>query len=109
MLPVEPQFLTVDWAEIPEERHSGESGEAYWRVKTFGATRVRMVRYTAGYLADHWCERGHILQVLSGELHTELNDGRSITLGVGMGYVVGDGGPAHRSSTKVETMLFIVD
>jgi|GEM_PF-4387406 len=25
-----------------------------------GNIRVRMVEYTPGYLADHWCNRGHI-------------------------------------------------
>lgn len=109
MLSVPSSFSTVDWSSVPEEFHSGESGAAYWRVQHFGDVRVRLVRYTAGYLADHWCSRGHILHVLSGELQTELDDGQRVTLKPGMGYVVGNDGPAHRSSTLVETTLFIVD
>ncbi|MEG0996589.1 MAG: DHCW motif cupin fold protein, partial [Clostridia bacterium] len=48
--------------------------------------RVRMVEYTAGYLADHWCVKGHILLCLEGELHTELEDGRRFVLRPGMSY-----------------------
>ena len=109
MPPLDTDFLTLDWSEIPEEVHLGERGTAYWRVRQFGNVRVRIVRYSAGYFADHWCKRGHVLHVLSGELHTELEDGRSVVLKPGMSYVVKDDGTAHRSSTQAETMLFIVD
>lgn len=109
MLPVPPTFHEIDWSDVPEELHPGESGAAYWRTKIAGDLRLRMVRYTAGYVADHWCTRGHVLHVLSGELRTELEDGRHVLLKPGMGYVVGDNGAAHKSSTVEETTLFIVD
>jgi hypothetical protein len=35
-----------------------------------------MVEYTPGYVADHWCQKGHVLLVLEGELETVLADGR---------------------------------
>ena len=82
---------------------------AHWRTRQFGAIRVRMVEYSAGYLADHWCEKGHILLCLSGELETELADGSVAVLTPGMSYQVADGAMAHRSRTKVATTLFIVD
>jgi quercetin dioxygenase-like cupin family protein len=102
-------FGTTDWATIPETVHAGETGSATWRTKTFGAIRVRMVTYTAGYLADHWCSKGHILLCLDGELLTELEDGRTFVLRPGMSYQVADGAEPHRSRTTVATRLFIVD
>jgi hypothetical protein len=68
-----------------------------------------MVEYSAGYQADHWCRRGHVLLVLSGELFTELDDGRSFTLQSGMSYQVADDTGAHRSRTATGATLFIVD
>ena len=103
-------FTVTDWSAVPATRHGGETGEASWRTFQFGDARVRMVEYSAGYLADHWCDRGHVLYVLSGELETELRDGRRFTLGPGMSYQVSDfGDAAHRSSTKTGARLFIVD
>jgi len=102
-------FGTTDWSSIPVVRHAGERGTATWRVQQFGDIRVRMVEYSAGYVADHWCTKGHILLCLEGELHTELEDGRTFTLGPGMSYQVADKAEAHRSSTPEGAKLFIVD
>ena len=103
-------FGTTDWSTIEPTDHKGVSGIAYWRTQQLGGIRVRMVEYTPGYLADHWCDRGHVLYVLEGELITELRDGRSFTLKAGMSYQVSDfGDAAHRSSTKTGVKLFIVD
>lgn len=85
------------------------TGQAYWRTQQFGRVRVRQVEYTPGYLADHWCSKGHILLVLNGELRTELEDGRTFTMTAGMSYQVADQAEAHRSSTKGGAKLFIVD
>lgn len=82
---------------------------AFWRTRQFGPIRVRMVEYTAGYLADHWCRKGHILLCLEGELQTELEDGRKYVLTPGMSYQVADEAEAHRSFAPVATKLFIVD
>ena len=106
-------FVTTDWATIPVERHAGDSGEATWRVQYFGPEdnriRVRMVEYSPGYVADHWCSKGHILLCLEGELHTELADGRVSALKPGMSYQVADGAEPHRSYTTSGAKLFIVD
>ena len=103
-------FTVTDWSQVDATTHPGESGSAFWRTLDIGDVRVRMVEYTAGYLADHWCDRGHVLYVLEGELVTELRDGRSFTLKSGMSYQVSDfGDAAHRSSTKTGVKLFIVD
>lgn len=102
-------FGTTDWSEIAPSEHPGETGKAYWRTCQFGAIRVRMVEYTPGYLADHWCKKGHILLCLEGELLTELDDGRRFVLKPGMSYQVADDAEAHRSSTSGGAKLFIVD
>lgn len=102
-------FGVTDWAAIEPTEHPGESGIAYWRTCNFGALRVRMVEYSPGYLADHWCHKGHVLLCLEGELHTELEDGRVFVLKPGMSYQVADGAEAHRSSTAVGARLFVVD
>ncbi|MFC4640233.1 DHCW motif cupin fold protein [Deinococcus hohokamensis] len=102
-------FGITDWSLVEETVHAGERGMARWRTRHFGNIRVRQVEYTAGYLADHWCRKGHILLVLHGQLDTELEDGRVFTLTPGMSYQVADGAEAHRSSTVNGALLFIVD
>ncbi|QDH65987.1 MULTISPECIES: DHCW motif cupin fold protein [Pseudomonas] len=102
-------FGITDWSTVESELHPGISGSASWRTCHFGTTRVRRVDYSPGYLADHWCRRGHVLLCLEGELHTELEDGRRFTLTAGMSYQVGNDMEAHRSSTSVGAKLFIVD
>lgn len=102
-------FCITNWAEIPTTQHAGDQGYALWRTQQFDAIRVRMVEYSENYLADHWCSKGHILLCLEGELHTELDDGRSFTLTAGMSYQVADQAEAHRSSTSKGAKLFIVD
>ncbi len=102
-------FGTTDWSAITPTEHPGETGKALWRTCQFGTIRVRMVDYSPGYLANHWCSKGHILLCLEGELHTELDDGRTFALRPGMSYQVADNAEAHRSSTPSGAKLFIVD
>ncbi len=102
-------FQTTDWSIIPKEEHSGISGKAYWQVLMMNDTRVRMVEYSPGYLADHWCSKGHVIYCIEGEMETELEDGRKFTLSAGMSYEIGDSNEPHRSSTQNGCKLFIVD
>jgi hypothetical protein len=102
-------FGTTDWSNVPATEHKGETGVATWRTQHFGDIRVRMVEYSPGYVADHWCEKGHILLCLHGQLDTELADGRVFTLTAGCSYQVADGAEPHRSSTAHGAKLFIVD
>ena len=102
-------FHTTDWDTIEKTFHRGETGEAIWQTLMLGTIRIRKVEYTSGYLADHWCSKGHIILCLEGEMQTELQDGRVFTLNAGMTYQVGDHAEAHRSSTKKGCKLFIVD
>ena len=103
-------FTVTDWSRMPAVEHPGETGRAIWRTLAIGDVRVRMVEYSPGYRADHWCDRGHILFVVEGELDTELKDGRRFRLEPGMSYQVSDFGDSpHRSSTRTGAKLFIVD
>ena len=102
-------FGTTDWASVPASEHPGDNGIALWRTRQFGSIRVRMIEYSPGYVADHWCAKGHILLCLEGELHTELTDGTKHVLGPGMSYQVGDGTAPHRSSAPKGATLFVVD
>ena len=102
-------FGTIDWEQIVPNEHIGSRGRALWRTQQCGAIRVRMVEYSPDYLADHWCSKGHILLCLSGQLDTELADGRTFTLTPGMSYHVADDTSPHRSSTMNGATLFIVD
>ncbi len=102
-------FGTTDWEEIEETIHPGETGTARWRTREFGGIRVRMVEYSQGYCADHWCSKGHVLLVLEGVLDIELADGRKVKATRGTSYQVADGAEPHRSSTATGARLFIVD
>jgi quercetin dioxygenase-like cupin family protein len=102
-------FGTTDWSKVEPTEHPGEAGTATWRTRQFGDIRVRVVDYSAGYVADHWCEKGHILYCLEGSLTTRLKDGRTFVLTPGTSYQVADGAEPHRSETATGARLFIVD
>jgi len=102
-------FVATDWSQVEATEHPGETGRALWRTRQFGGIRVRMVEYSPGYVADHWCAKGHVLLCLEGELVMELADGRRLTLKPGMSYQVADDAEPHRSRTAIGAKLFIVD
>lgn len=102
-------FTVTDWSTIEPTEQPGITGKAIRRTQHFGDIRVRMVEYTPGYQADHWCEKGHILLCLEGRLETELADGRKFVLTPGVSYQVADHAEPHRSSTTTGARLFIVD
>jgi len=107
-MPPETMSIT-DWLSVPTTEHAGDTGKALWRAANFGEIRVRMVEYSPGYRADHWCGKGHILLCLSGSLDIAIKDGKKFVLREGQSYHVGDGDPPHRSSTAGGAKLFIVD
>ena len=102
-------FCTTEWSKVPETRHEGDAGYATWRTLELGNIRVRMVEYSPGYKANHWCQRGHVLLVLEGELDTKLADGRVVHMEAGHSYQVAEDAMAHRSETTKGAKLFIVD
>jgi hypothetical protein len=102
-------FQTIDWSQVAPTTHPGDRGEAKWWTVERGNLRIRLVEYSAGYIANHWCERGHLVHVLEGSFVSELRDGRSFTLGPGQAYVVSSGDGAHRSRSDAGVRLLIVD
>lgn len=106
-------FQVTEWANIEPTEHTGETGRALWKTQYFGEEnnliRVRMVEYSENYLADHWCEKGHILFCLEGSIESRLKDGRSFTLTQGMSYQVGDHAEPHQSFSLNGAKLLIVD
>jgi hypothetical protein len=102
-------FGVVDWNRLETTTHAGASGEARWRTREFGDVRVRMIEYSPGYDADHWCSKGHFLLCLEGELETLLADGRSFSLAPGQSYQVADGAAPHRSRTRTGARLYVID
>lgn len=102
-------FTTTDWSAVPATGRPGATGRATWRTVEAGDLRIRMVEYSPGYQADHWCSRGHVLLVLEGSLTTELQDGRAFRLTAGMSYQVANDAEPHRSRTDTGARLFIVD
>jgi quercetin dioxygenase-like cupin family protein len=102
-------FSTTDWSEIEAVEYPGETGVAIWKTMYVNNVRIRLVKYSAGYEADHWCSKGHIIYCVEGEMITELQDGRKMPLRTGMMYTVGDNCEAHKSTSVEGCTLFIVD
>ncbi len=106
----EMSFTIVDWTELQASEHLGETCTSHWRCFDQGELRTRLVDYSPGYEADHWCDRGHVLYVLSGRMEIKLRDGRSFHLTPGSGFCVSDNGDAaHRVATNTGCRVFIVD
>ncbi|MBI9036525.1 MAG: DHCW motif cupin fold protein [Bacteroidales bacterium] len=102
-------FQTIDWTKVLKTEHKGETGVAYWQTKQFQGLRLRIVEYSKGYIADHWCEKGHIVHCLEGDFTSELINGKKFNLTKGMSYVVSDELSSHRSVTKNGVKLLIID
>ena len=102
-------YQTIDWSTIPRTEHQGETGTSYWRTLQYPGLRIRIVEYSKGYLADHWCRKGHVVHCLDGEFVNEHQDGGSVVLRAGMTYVVSDELSSHRSRTENGATLLIID
>jgi hypothetical protein len=102
-------YRAIDWASVPRTEHKGETGTSFWRTVEIGGLRIRIVEYSAGYLADHWCQKGHIVHCLDGEFVNEQENGERTAMTKGMTYVVSDGASSHRSRTELGAVLLIVD
>ncbi|MBS1682818.1 MAG: DHCW motif cupin fold protein [Bacteroidetes bacterium] len=103
------KFSATDWNQIDPERHKGTTGFANWKIQHHGEVRLRMVEYSANYLADHWCNKGHFIFCIEGSMITELSDGRKFELKKGMTYQVGDHAESHRTYSESGVKLFVVD
>jgi len=102
-------FSTIDWSTIERVKYDGETGTAFWQTTQFAGLRIRLVEYSPGYLADHWCQKGHIVHCLEGNFMSELADGTTFFLTQGMTYVVSDNLSSHRSISENGVKLLIID
>ena len=102
-------FQTIDWTSVLRTEHKGETGTSFWQTLQFGNLRLRIVEYSAGYLADHWCQKGHIVHCLEGSFISELDNREEFRLTEGMIYIVSDGMSSHRSVSETGVKLLIID
>jgi len=109
MIPSNIPFQTIDWSSVPKTEHTGETGTAFWQTIQFEGLRIRIVEYSAGYIADHWCKKGHIVHCLEGDFISELQHGEKFILTKGMSYVVSDELSSHRSISANGVKLMIID
>lgn len=102
-------FQTINWDQVEKVEHKGERGTSFWQTMQFDGLRLRIVEYSGDYLADHWCEKGHIVYCLEGEFVSELKSGENVLLKKGMTYIVSDNLSSHRSVSQNGVKLLIVD
>ena len=102
-------FQAIDWTSIPKVEHKGETGTSFWQTIQLAHLRLRIVEYSPGYMADHWCSKGHIVECIEGEFINELKSGEKNTMKKGMVYVVSDEASTHRSVSINGAKLFVVD
>ncbi len=102
-------FTTIDWSKVPKSEHPGETGTATWQIMHFPGIRIRLVEYSPGYMADHWCHKGHIVHCLEGKFLSELETGESFLLTPGVTYIVSNEMSSHRSVSEYGAKLLIVD
>ena len=107
--PGDIQFQTIDWLVFDKTMHPGKTGTASWQTMQFSGLRIRLVDYSPGYIADHWCTKGHIVHCLEGRVDSELQNGEVFTLIKDMSYIVSDELSRHRSCTKDGAKLLIID
>ncbi|MEZ4721783.1 MAG: DHCW motif cupin fold protein [Flavobacteriales bacterium] len=100
---------TIDWETAAKEKLDGETGFAEVKTKIAGQIKIRQVTYSQGYLADHWCDKGHVLLVISGQLIIEHIDNTEVKLEANSAYVVGDNSMAHRAKSTEGALVLIVD
>jgi quercetin dioxygenase-like cupin family protein len=102
-------FQTIDWGNIEKTEHTGETGTAFWQTVNHNGLRVRIVEYSKGYIADHWCQKGHVVHCLEGDFTSELENENEFFLTKGMSYIVSDNLSSHRSVSKNGVKLLIID
>ncbi len=102
-------FQTIDWNTVEKTEHGGETGTSFWQTLQFDKLRLRIVEYSAGYMADHWCQKGHIVHCLEGEFKSKLENGEEFYQQKGMSYIVSDNLSSHRSFSEKGVKLLIID
>ena len=102
-------FQIIDWSAIPKIEHKGESGTAFWQTVQFSGLRIRIVEYSKDYIADHWCDKGHIVHCLEGNFVIKLKDGNEYILTEGSSFIVSDGLSSHLTLSEENVKMMIID
>ncbi len=102
-------FQVIDLSTFKRTTQPGETGTVHSQTLQLPGLRIRHVEYSPGYLADHWCVKGHILYCLDGSFTCELKTGEKFELKTGMFYIVSDELSEHRSQTAAGVKLLIID
>ncbi len=106
---MEIPFTIIDWSQVPKTEKTGQHGISSQHVMQYPGLRVRIVEYSAGFMADHWCQKGHIVHCLKGSFESEMETGEKFQLSEGKTYIVSDQMSSHRSNTVTGTKLLIID
>jgi len=107
MMPI--PFTTLNWDEITSIEYKGFTGTSFWKTLQYDGLRIRVVEYSEDYIADHWCQLGHVVYCLEGKFESELENGDRFLLQQGMSYVVSDAMSSHRSISEKGAKLLIID
>ncbi len=102
-------FSATDFDQVPVEIHNGTTGVAEWKIILRDNVRIRLVTFSAEYLSDHWCNKGHIIFCVDGQMVMELENGNRHPIKKGQMHTVGDKIDAHRTYSREGCTLFIVD
>lgn len=103
-------FQTTDWQNLPATQHVGETGFVLMKTVWLDHIKIRQIKYSANYKADHWCSKGHIIYCLNGEYELHLKDGSIHKFSQGMGYQTFDNAEnPHMAVSKNGCLLFVVD
>ncbi len=82
------------------------------RFKVFGDGRkqMRLLEFTSAFVEPHWCEKGHVGFVLTGELEIDF-DGRIVRYGEGDGIFIPMGTSARHKARSLtpSVRLFLVE
>lgn len=104
------ETAAIDWSHVPSVVQAGETGTAAARTQNLGDIRLRLVTYSGGYQADHWCDKGHVLHVIAGAIVIEYCDQTRVVLDTGTSWHAPDGtSPSHRVVCESGATVFIVD
>lgn len=102
-------FRAIDWTSLAAQEVAGETGCSFVKCLDAGAIRCRLVEYKPGYLADHWCSKGHIFLMLTGEVVLEFKNGDAVVLTATQGFCVDDHSEPHRLRSNKGATAYIID
>lgn len=101
--------ISINWELSQAEKSLGTSGFVFSKSVDLGTIRMRQLSFSENYEADHWCEKGHIIHVLAGELIIEYQDGSQVTIPTGQSLILGDSISLHKAKTESESTVLIID